>query len=174
MKFRPPRRGAFVFLIFISSVVTLLIYRSRLLFGLLLENGSSDAVDTPAILHDFSSLDVSQQPQLIPKIIHQIWINDSIPAQWQEGTKAVKHHHEGWEYMVGSAFIPRNHITNRHPRSSGPINERTYSWKRPTRNTSRSTNPTLMRSNALTLCAISFSTTTAAFTSTSMSSPSAH
>jgi hypothetical protein len=100
MKIRPFRRSTVVFLLLTISIVTLLIYRSRLLFGLLLEDGSPDAIDRSDIFPDIPSPSLSAHPQLIPKIIHQTWANDSIPIQWQAGQQAVKDLHEGWEYIA--------------------------------------------------------------------------
>jgi hypothetical protein len=83
-------------------IVTVLLYRSRFLLGLLFENGSRDAIYPSSILSSISEIK-QDQPQLIPKIIHQTYRREEIPEHWREGQKALKELHPDWEYMV---FLP--------------------------------------------------------------------
>lgn len=115
MKLRPFRRSTLVFLFVTVSIVTLLIYRSRLLFGLLLEDGSPDALDPSDIFPDISSPSGSARPQLIPKIIHQTWVNESIPIQWQAGQQAVKDLHSDWEYILWTDGVTHTFIETTYP-----------------------------------------------------------
>jgi hypothetical protein len=95
MIIRSPRRGAFIFILFVTSVVLILLHRSRYLFGLLVEDGGRDAVgfsDTP--------LDNTTLPLLIPKIIHQTYKNEDLPEHWKNAQYAVQYYHPDYEYMV--------------------------------------------------------------------------
>ena len=37
---------------------------------------------------------------MIPKIIHQVWIGDEIPEDYQESIESVKKHFSEWEYKL--------------------------------------------------------------------------
>jgi len=36
----------------------------------------------------------------IPRIIHQLWKNDEIPARWKDASEAVRRCHRDWEYRL--------------------------------------------------------------------------
>jgi mannosyltransferase OCH1-like enzyme len=74
-----------------------MLYRSRFLFGLLIESGVRYAI--PDV--DFADHANTTTPQLIPKIIHQTYKTDAIPEHWQASQQAVKDLHPDYEYMVG-------------------------------------------------------------------------
>ena len=91
---RSARRGSLFFLLFVIIVVAVLLHRSRYLLGLLYEDGSRDAIDV-------SSMEVvGNGTLLIPKIIHQTYKTEDIPAHWREGQRVLKELHQDWEYMV--------------------------------------------------------------------------
>ena len=94
---RTPRRGALAFLLFVVFTVLIILYRSRFLFGLLIESGARYAISDI----DFADNAYSATPQLIPKIIHQTYKTDAVPKNWQAGQQAVKDLHPDYEYMVG-------------------------------------------------------------------------
>jgi hypothetical protein len=86
-------------------IVTILLYRSRFLFGLLFENGSRDAIYPSSIIASTSETK-QNQAQLIPKIIHQTYRTEDIPEHWKEGQKALKELHPDWQYMVFLLLVP--------------------------------------------------------------------
>lgn len=94
MILRNPRRGAFMFIIFLTLTVLILLHRSRYLIGLLFENGGRDAVITSDLPEN------STLPLLIPKIIHQTYKNTELPEHWKEAQNALKFYHPDYEYKV--------------------------------------------------------------------------
>jgi mannosyltransferase OCH1-like enzyme len=80
-----------VFLGLVSSLVllTFLIHLFSTLLGLLVEDGSADAILLTELPRHTAPKDAPMrfepsQPQLIPKIIHQTYKNESIPERWKE------------------------------------------------------------------------------------------
>ena len=51
----------------------------------------------------------------IPKIIHQLWKNDTIPPRWRDAVAAVKRLHEGWEYRLWTDAEIEAHVRTAHP-----------------------------------------------------------
>jgi mannosyltransferase OCH1-like enzyme len=100
------RRGVLVFLIANLLLVAFLVRSVFTLLSLLVEDASDDAIrksDLPAIN---SSL-LETRPQLIPKIIHQTYKNESIPVVWQEAQQSCIDLHPDYEYKVRSPEQPR-------------------------------------------------------------------
>ncbi|KAJ3271364.1 hypothetical protein HDV01_006869 [Terramyces sp. JEL0728] len=53
-------------------------------------------------------------PQLIPKIIHQTWKNETVPAKWENAVNQCRSIYSGWEYRLwtdkdGREFIKENY-----------------------------------------------------------------
>jgi hypothetical protein len=95
---RPARHGHVIFTVLVLVVVLALLYRSRLLIGLLFEDGARDAIYPAVILDpDYSG---NAAVQVIPKIIHQTYKNTSIPKEWQPLHEQAQSMTEGYEYMV--------------------------------------------------------------------------
>jgi inositol phosphorylceramide mannosyltransferase catalytic subunit len=80
-------------------VVSILLHRSRYLFGLLFEDGKGDAV-LPSVLLSPSSEMGRNETAVIPRIIHQTYKSEEIPEHWRGGQQAVRRLHPDWEYMV--------------------------------------------------------------------------
>ncbi|KAG9241071.1 nucleotide-diphospho-sugar transferase [Calycina marina] len=105
------RRGTTIFFAVNFIVLIYLVYLFSTLISLLFENGSADAIlpaDVPAPGAALTT------PQLIPKIIHQTYINDSIPIQWKAGQQACIDLHPDYEYKLWTdaksrAFIAENY-----------------------------------------------------------------
>ena len=60
----------------------------------------------------------------IPKIIHQVWINDTwkdsslkkdVPEKWKKSQQEWKRLHPDWKYILWTDEDIRNHIKNNHP-----------------------------------------------------------
>jgi hypothetical protein len=103
---RSARRGSLIFALFVILVVAILLHRSRLLFGLLFENGSRDTVYPTEYLLD----NINDTQLLIPKIIHQTFRDEDIPKHWIPAQQAVKDFHPDYEYMV--SFVPHPNFTS--------------------------------------------------------------
>jgi len=102
-RFSRMRRGTTIFLLVNFIVLGYLVYLFSTLISLLFENGSADAIlssDIPA-----PGSDLTGRPQLIPKIIHQTYINSSIPKQWKSGQQACIDLHPDYEYKVRAACM---------------------------------------------------------------------
>jgi mannosyltransferase OCH1-like enzyme len=99
------RRGVLVFLIANLLLVAFLVRSVFTLLSLLVEDASDDAIrksDLPAIN---SSL-LETRPQVIPKIIHQTYKNESIPVVWQEAQQSCIDLHPDYEYKVRNQSKP--------------------------------------------------------------------
>jgi hypothetical protein len=93
------RRGTAIFLVINLVIIGLLINACSTLIGLLFEDGAADAIRHADIPGPGSDL-LDQRKQVIPKIIHQTYINSSIPEQWKKGQQACIDLHKDYEYMV--------------------------------------------------------------------------
>ena len=93
------RRALKIFL-FISTLIVLFLVRSVFtLLTLLFEDGSADSIHSAEIPAPNSPL-IDSRPQLIPKIIHQTYVNETVPPRWREAQKSCVDLHGGWEYKV--------------------------------------------------------------------------
>lgn len=113
MILRPSRRPIVFFGLFILFIVSIILHRSRFLFGLLFEGGFRDAIPLPSV----SSNDTQLAPglaQLIPKIIHQTYKTEDIPEHWRAGQQAVKDLHPDWEYMFWTDESAREFLQNHY------------------------------------------------------------
>lgn len=100
------RRGTAIFLVINLIIIGFLLNACSTLIGLLFEDGAADAIQTA----DIPSLDsdvTDGKKQLIPKILHQTYINDSIPEQWKKGQQSCLDLHKDYEYMVRLVFLSK-------------------------------------------------------------------
>jgi inositol phosphorylceramide mannosyltransferase catalytic subunit len=96
------RRGVLLFLITILILLGLAVNQVWTLITLLFVDGSEDAISKSELPAPGSS-QVHDRPQLIPKILHQTWQNESIPAVWkgaQQSCLDIHRQEDGWEYML--------------------------------------------------------------------------
>jgi mannosyltransferase OCH1-like enzyme len=93
------RRGLLVFLVVNLLIVTFLIRSVSTLLSLLLEDAAADAIHRAELPSPNSSL-IEQRPQVIPKIIHQTYKNESIPEVWQDAQQSCIDLHPDYEYIV--------------------------------------------------------------------------
>lgn len=103
------RRAPLIYLVLTLLIVTLLAYRSKLLIGLLFEDGSLDIVPPGSLTGHGPGLDALRNSRpLIPKIIHQTYRNTTIPAAWRAGQRKLRDLHEDYEYMVPTQLLWRD------------------------------------------------------------------
>jgi mannosyltransferase OCH1-like enzyme len=105
------RRGLLVFLIVNLLIITFLVRSVSTLLSLLLEDAQADAIHRAELPSPNSSL-IEQRPQIIPKIIHQTYKNESIPEVWQEAQKSCIDLHPDYEYMVTDLARLKNICAN--------------------------------------------------------------
>lgn len=98
------RRGLAVFLTINFSIIAFLVYQVSTLLTLLVEDASADAIHSVEVPAP-NSPTIANMPQLIPKIIHQTYINESIPEIWREARQSCIELHEDYEYKV---YFPLN------------------------------------------------------------------
>lgn len=100
------RRGLIIFLIVNLCVLGFLVNCVFTLITLLFEDCSADAIHSYDIPAPNSDL-IDARPQVIPKIIHQTWRNESIPERWQEPQQSCIKLHSDYEYKVAKALKER-------------------------------------------------------------------
>ena len=93
------RKGLLVFLSINTIIVIFLVRSVFTLLTLLVEDGSADAIHSAEIPAPNSPL-IDDRPHLIPKIIHQTYVNESVPEHWREAQKSCVDIHEDYEYKV--------------------------------------------------------------------------
>jgi hypothetical protein len=98
------RRGVLIFLIVNLLIISFLVRSVFTLLSLLVEDASADAIRHAELPSPNSSL-IEQRPQIIPKIIHQTYKNETIPEVWREAQKSCIDLHPDYEYIV-CASIP--------------------------------------------------------------------
>ena len=94
------RRGLAIFLIINALIIVFLVRSVFTLLTLLVEDGSADAIHSAEIPPPTSPR-INDLPQLIPKIIHQTYVNDTVPERWREAQTSCVDLHEDYEYKVG-------------------------------------------------------------------------
>lgn len=97
------RRSILLFGIACTLIFTYLLYSFSTLISLLLEDYTIDAIHRSELPAQNSSL-IDTRPQLIPKIIHQTYKNETIPSMWRDAQKSCVSLHDDYEYIVRSAF----------------------------------------------------------------------
>ena len=97
----PPtmRRGLVIFLVTLAVIVLWLLNSVSHLLALLFDDGSADAIHKAEIPAPGSPL-IDNMPQYIPKVIHQTYINESVPEHWREAQTSCIDLHEDYEYKV--------------------------------------------------------------------------
>lgn len=109
------RKGVVIFLSINVLIIIFLIRSVFTLLTLLVEDGSADSIHSAEIPAPNSPL-IDSRPQLIPKIIHQTYVNDSVPEHWREAQKSCVDLHEDYEYKVRFPLSPRRKEVQKHSR----------------------------------------------------------
>jgi hypothetical protein len=96
------RKNVVGFLLVTLVVLAFAIHNVWVLITLLFVDGAEDQISRAELPAPMSGA-ISQQPQLIPKIIHQTYINESLPAHWIEPQQSCLDLHPDYEYKVRAA-----------------------------------------------------------------------
>ncbi|KAI9842092.1 MAG: hypothetical protein M1838_003276, partial [Thelocarpon superellum] len=108
------RKAVAAFLVLNLLLVAFLVRSVATLLMLLVEDGSSDAIHRAEIPAPGSNL-IDNRPQLIPKIIHQTYANNSIPSVWREAQRTCIDLHEDYEYMLWTDESSRSFMAAEYP-----------------------------------------------------------
>jgi len=108
------RRSVLVFLLITIVLLTFLLHEVSTLIALLLEDASTDAIQKSELPAPNSTL-LNNRPQLIPKIIHQTYINESIPAHWLPAQQACLDLHKDYEYKLWTDAKSLEFIETEYP-----------------------------------------------------------
>ena len=108
------RRSHLIFLLATLLLVTFALHSVSTLLSLLLEDASADAIHRSELPAPNSTL-IETRPQLIPKIIHQTYINESIPVAWREAQKSCIDLHPDYEYILWTDSKSRDFIAQEYP-----------------------------------------------------------
>jgi hypothetical protein len=111
------RRGVTIFILVTVVVLGFAVHSVWTLLGLLVASGREDAIlrgELPAP----NSGTISERPQLIPKILHQTYKNESIPEGWKGPQQSCLDLHPDYEYklwtdkksreFVAAEYVPQN------------------------------------------------------------------
>ncbi|KAJ4367170.1 CSG1/SUR1-like protein [Neocucurbitaria cava] len=108
------RRGVTIFILVTVVVLGFAVHSVWTLLGLLVATGREDAIlrgELPAP----NSGTINERPQLIPKIIHQTYINESIPVHWQGPQQSCLDLHPDYEYKLWTDKKSREFIAAEYP-----------------------------------------------------------
>ncbi|CAI7659902.1 unnamed protein product [Penicillium glandicola] len=108
------RRGLFIFLLVNLIILSLLIRSVSTLLSLLVEDAAADAIHRAELPSPNSSL-IEQRPQIIPKIIHQTYKNETIPEVWVEAQQSCIDLHPDYEYILWTNEKSRDFIAAEYP-----------------------------------------------------------
>ena len=98
------RRGLLIFLVANLIILSFLVRSVFTLLSLLVEDASADAIHRAELPSPNSSL-IEQRPQVIPKIIHQTYKNESVPEVWKDAQQSCIDLHPDYEYIVSCAIL---------------------------------------------------------------------
>jgi mannosyltransferase OCH1-like enzyme len=51
----------------------------------------------------------------IPRIVHQLWKVETVPARWRDAVHSVRRYHKGWEYRLWTDELMDRHVRTHHP-----------------------------------------------------------
>lgn len=108
-------RARLLIIILINILILFLLVRSVwTLLLLLIEDGAADAIDRAELpLHNSTPID--NRPQIIPKIIHQTYINESIPEIWVDAQQSCIDLHPDYEYILWTDEMARDFVVAEYP-----------------------------------------------------------
>lgn len=107
------RGRVLAFLVINICVVVFLIHSVWTLLSLLVVDGSQYAI-SPDDLPALDSGMKDDKAQIIPKIIHQTYINTSIPPVWQEAQNSCIELHKDYEYILWTDKMSRDFIAKEY------------------------------------------------------------
>ncbi|KAL7266695.1 CSG1/SUR1-like protein [Rhizina undulata] len=108
------RKGILIFGLLNLLVIGFLVHSVFTLITLLFEDCSADAINAVEF-PDPKSNTIDTRPQLIPKIIHQTWANETIPDKWLVPQKSCLDLHGDYEYKLWTNDKSREFIAAEYP-----------------------------------------------------------
>lgn len=108
------RKGVVFFVVATILVLAFAVQHVWILISLLYVDGREDAI-SKAELPAPNSGAINGRPQLIPKIIHQTYINASIPAHWKAPQQSCIDLHPDYEYKLWTDKKSREFIAAEYP-----------------------------------------------------------
>ncbi|TGZ83110.1 hypothetical protein EX30DRAFT_148482 [Ascodesmis nigricans] len=110
------RRGLLLFIIANLIVFGIIINYLFTLITLLFEDCSADAIHPADLPAPNSEVNVGiNRPQYIPKILHQTWMNETIPEKWRVPQQSCLDLHKDWEYKLWTNEKSRDFIAKEYP-----------------------------------------------------------
>ncbi|RKF63861.1 Mannosyl phosphorylinositol ceramide synthase CSH1 [Golovinomyces cichoracearum] len=107
------RRGTAIFIFINVAVILYLLHSCKTLISLLFEDGAADAIYSEEIALSYEGK-LGNRTQLIPKIIHQTYVNESIPVQWIKSQQSCKNLHKDYKYMLWTDVESRKFIATEY------------------------------------------------------------
>jgi inositol phosphorylceramide mannosyltransferase catalytic subunit len=108
------RRSLVIFLLALLGIVLFALHQVSTLLSLLIEDASVDAIHRSELPAPNSTL-LESRPQVIPKIIHQTYINESIPAHWLPAQQSCIDLHPDYEYILWTDAMALDFISKEYP-----------------------------------------------------------
>lgn len=111
------RRGIVIFVVLLLAFLGFMLHSVWTLLSLLVVDGREDAI-TKSELPAPGSSRVNEGTQMIPKIIHQTYKNETIPDVWIDAQQSCKDLHkarDGWEYKLWTDDIMEQFIRDEYP-----------------------------------------------------------
>lgn len=87
--------------------------KSWFLIRLLFENFELERISQGTILYSDSHY-IDPKKQVIPRIIHQTWKNETIPEKWEQAYSSCKKNHPNYEYIFWTDEKARNFIAQEY------------------------------------------------------------
>jgi len=110
------RRAHLVFLVAVVLLLTFAIRSVFTLLTLLVEDASADAIPGAELepLPRTNSTPPTR-PLLIPKILHQTYVNETIPARWRPAQRSCVDLHPDYQYILWTDETAHAFITEEYP-----------------------------------------------------------
>ncbi|KAK9240060.1 nucleotide-diphospho-sugar transferase [Lipomyces kononenkoae] len=110
------RRSFAIPLAILGLIVVIGVFITFDYITLLFDPVTDNAIDfeVPAVDKE-TRLPVTSSPQLIPKIIHQTWKNETVPEKWREAQESCLRSHPDFEYKLWTDESARQFIADEYP-----------------------------------------------------------
>lgn len=92
-------------------VLLFLVYQVSDLMTLIYDDTFQDSL----LSVDLNPTEENKRPELIPRIIHQTYINNTIPEKWREGRQACIDLHPDYQYILWTDQMSRDFIAEQYP-----------------------------------------------------------
>lgn len=109
-----PRKSVWLFVVVNIVFIVFLVHSVWTLLSLLVVDGSNDMISRAELPGPNSEVPKSKE-MIIPKIIHQTYVNESIPFHWKEAQQSCLDLHEDYEYKLWTDKLSREFIAAEYP-----------------------------------------------------------